>query len=175
MGANTDPKRAPSEFSADGLRFGIVVSEFNSAITEKLLSGAVGALESAGAKKGQVEILHVPGAFEIPIAAKKLAETGRPHAIIAIGCVIRGETTHYDYIASEVSRGIQMAQMDTGVPVIFCVLTCENVKQAEARIDKGAECGLAAVEMANLVRKLKSHSTQSSGKSSHRSGKRRRK
>jgi 6,7-dimethyl-8-ribityllumazine synthase len=175
MRANLDPKPRNGAIRADGLRFGIVVSRFNSLITEKLLGGALDALKSAGAKKNQVEILHVPGAFEIPLAAKKLAETGRVHAIIAIGCVIRGETTHYDYIASEVSRGIQLAQLDTGVPIIFCVLTCETLEQAKARAgfgaqnhasNKGYDAGLAAVEMGNLARKMSSRAKLSS--STHR-------
>jgi 6,7-dimethyl-8-ribityllumazine synthase len=176
MGANHDPKPKKGSIRANGLRFGIVVSRFNSLITEKLLGGTVDALKSAGAKKNQVEVLHVPGAFEIPLASKKFAETGRAHAIIAIGCVIRGETTHYDYIASEVSRGIQLAQLDTGVPIIFCVLTCENLDQAKARAgfgaktgdgNKGYDAGLAAVEMANLARKLSSK-TKPSTRSSRR-------
>jgi 6,7-dimethyl-8-ribityllumazine synthase len=172
MGANLDPKPRNGEFSAKGLRFGIVASRFNSLITEKLLSGAVEALQSAGAKKNQVEFLSVPGAFEIPLSAKKLAEGGRAHAIIAIGCVIRGETTHYEYIASEVARGIQLAQMDTGVPIVFCVLTCETLEQAKARAgfngniqdNKGFGAGLAAVEMANLARRMSSGTKSSSSR-----------
>ena len=152
---------------ADGLRFGIVASEFNSSITDKLLRGARDALRSARAVEEQIEILHVPGSFEIPLAAKKLAATGRVNSIIAIGCVIRGETSHYEYICSEVARGVQLAQMDTGVPVIFCVLTCETLEQAIARSggrngenegNKGYDAGIAAVEMAMLSKKLSSSS-----------------
>lgn len=148
---------------AEGLRFGIVASEFNSSITGKLLQGARDALRSARAVEEQIEILRVPGSFEIPLAAKKLAATGRVNAIIAIGCVIRGETSHYEYICSEVARGVQLAQMDTGVPVIFCVLTCDTLEQAITRSggpkgadegNKGYEAGIAAVEMAILSKKL---------------------
>jgi 6,7-dimethyl-8-ribityllumazine synthase len=145
--------------SAAGLRFGVVVSRFNSFITERLLAAALDALERAGAADEQVEVLHVPGSFELPLAAKKLAASGRYGAIIAIGCVLRGETSHYDYVCSETARGLQLAQMDTGVPVIFCVLTCDTLEQAIDRAglnggNKGWEAGLAAIEMAQLSRKL---------------------
>ncbi len=116
--------------SAAGLRFAIVVSRFNSFITDRLLSGAVDALEAAGASQENVQVVRVPGAFEIPLAAKKLAEAGRADAIIAVGCILRGETAHFDYVASEVARGVQLAQLDTGVPIIFCVLTCDTLEQA---------------------------------------------
>ena len=152
-----DPIR--SELSAAGLHLGIVVSRFNSFITERLLAGALDALERAGAQQKQIEIVRVPGSFEIPVAAKKMAESRRFGAVICIGCILRGETSHFEYIATEVARGIQLAQMETGVPLIFCVLTCDTLEQAIDRAglksgDKGFEAGLAAVEMANLVRKL---------------------
>ena len=102
--------------SADGLRFGIVVSRFNSFITERLLQGAVDALERAGAASKDMDVVHVPGSFELPLTAKKLATTGKYDALIAIGCMIRGETAHYDYVCSETARGLQLAQMDTGIP-----------------------------------------------------------
>ena len=158
----------PGKFRADGLRFGIVTSRYNKSITEKLERGALDALKASGATDKQVDVLSVPGAFEIPVAAKKLAETGKVQAIIAIGCVIRGETSHYDYICSEVARGIQLTQLDTGMPIIFCVLTCDTTEQAMERSgpgdsNKGREAGLAAVEMASLARKLKS-STATSAK-----------
>ena len=116
--------------SAAGLRFGIVVSRFNSFITERLLAAAVDALERAGAGGKEVDVVHVPGSFELPLTAKKLAATGRYDALIAIGCVIRGETSHYDYVCSETARGLQLAQMDSGVPIMFCVLTCDTLEQA---------------------------------------------
>jgi 6,7-dimethyl-8-ribityllumazine synthase len=147
------------ELNAAGLRFGIVVSRFNSFITDRLLAGALDALDRSGATRGQIEIVRVPGSFEIPIAAKKLAATTRFHSIICIGCVLRGETTHYDYVCSETARGIQLAQLDSGVPMAFCVLTCDTLEQAIDRAglkggNKGYEAGLGAVEMANLSRKL---------------------
>jgi len=151
--------------NAAGLHFGIVVSEFNSFITNRLLEGALDALSRAGATEKQIEVLRVPGSFEIPITAKKLASTGRCDAIICIGCVIRGETSHYDYVAGETSRGIQLAQLDAGVPMMFCVLTCDTLEQAIDRAglksgNKGFEAGLGAVEMATLSRQL---SRKSSG------------
>ena len=148
------------ELSAAGLRFGIVVSRFNSFITERLLAAAVDALERAGAAGKDVDVVRVPGSFELPLTSKKLAATGRYDALIAIGCVIRGKTSHYDYVCSETARGLQLAQMDSGVPIMFCVLTCDNLEQAIDRAglkggNKGFEAGLAAIEMAHLSRKLR--------------------
>jgi 6,7-dimethyl-8-ribityllumazine synthase len=148
------------ELSAGGLRFGIVVSRFNSFITERLLVAAVDALERAGATGKDVDVVHVPGSFELPLAAKKMAATGKYDALIAIGCVLRGETAHYDYVCSETARGLQLAQMDTDLPIIFCVLTCDTLEQAIDRAglksgNKGFEAGLAAIEMAQLSRKLR--------------------
>jgi 6,7-dimethyl-8-ribityllumazine synthase len=153
------PHQIRGEFRADGLRFAAVVSRFNSFITERLLAGALDALAHAGAESGQVDLVRVPGSFEIPIAAKKLAESGKYNAVICIGCILRGETSHYDYVCSESARGIQLAQMDTGVPMAFCVLTCDTLEQAIDRAgskggNKGFDAGLAAVEMANLTRKI---------------------
>jgi 6,7-dimethyl-8-ribityllumazine synthase len=146
--------------AAGALRFGIVVARFNSFITERLLAGALDSLRAAGASDARIEIVRVPGSFEIPLAAKKLAQTGRADSVIAIGCVLRGDTAHFDHIASEVARGLQLAQMDTGIPVIFCVLTCDTLEQAIDRAglksgNKGQEAALAAIEMANLSRALK--------------------
>ncbi|HEV2385760.1 MAG TPA: 6,7-dimethyl-8-ribityllumazine synthase [Candidatus Acidoferrales bacterium] len=146
---------------ARGLRFGIVVSRFNSFITERLLTGALDALRQAGAGPGQLDVVRVPGSFEIPVTAKHLARTGRYDALICIGCILKGETRHFEYISAEVARGVQLAQLDTGVPMIFCVLTCDTLDQAVDRAglkggNKGAEAGLAAVEMARLSRTLRS-------------------
>ena len=146
--------------NAAGLRFGIVVSRFNSFITERLLAAAVDALERAGAAGKDVDVVRVPGSFELPLTAKKLAATGKYDALVAIGCVIRGETSHYDYVCSETARGLQLAQMDSGVPIMFCVLTCDTVEQAIDRAglkggNKGFEAGLAAIELAQLSRKLR--------------------
>src|SRR6266852_7141705 len=145
--------------NAAGLRFGIVVSRFNRFITERLLSAAVDALRRSSAAGKDVGVVHVPGAFELPLAAKKLAATGRYDALIAIGCVLRGETTHYAYVCSETARGLQLAQMDSGLPIIFCVLTCDTLEQAIDRAglkggNKGNEAALAAIEMAHLAQKL---------------------
>ncbi len=159
MTEKLQPKPMQGELSAAGLRFAIVVSRFNSFITERLLAAAVDALGRAGAGSKDVAVVRVPGAFELPLACKRLAGTGEYDALIAVGCVIRGETSHYDYVCSETSRGLQLAQMDTGVPVIFCVLTCDTLEQAIDRAglkggNKGFEAGLAAIEMARLSQKL---------------------
>jgi 6,7-dimethyl-8-ribityllumazine synthase len=144
-----------------GLRFGVVVAEFNDFITDRLLAGALEAFAEAGVDKRQLEIVKVPGSFELPIAAKQMAATRRFDALISIGCVIRGETSHYDYVCSETARGIQLAQLDTGVPVGFCVLTCDTKEQALARAgekdsNKGYAAALGAIEMAQLSRKYSS-------------------
>jgi len=149
--------------SAAGLRFGIVVSRFNSFITDRLLAAAVDALERSGAASADVDVVRVPGAFELPLLAKKMALTGGYDALVAVGCVLRGATSHYDYVCSETSRGLQLAQMDTGVPVIFCVLTCDTLEQAIDRAglksgNKGFDAGLAAIEMARLSQKLRASS-----------------
>src|SRR5579864_2759980 len=156
------------ELKASGLRFGIVVSRFNSFITERLLTAAMDALERAGAASNDVSVVRVPGAFELPLAAKKLAAAGRHNALIAIGCILRGETAHYDYVCSETARGLQLAQMDSGVPIMFCVLTCDTLEQAIDRAglkggNKGFEAGLAAIEMAHLSRKLRGAFAKPSG------------
>lgn len=164
---HTKPDTLRGQLNAAGLRFAIVVSQFNSFITDRLLAGALDALERTGADEEQIEIVRVPGSFEIPLAAKKLAASGRFDSIICVGCVLRGETSHYDYVCSETARGIQLAQLDTGVPMAFCVLTCDTLEQAIDRAglkggNKGYEAGLAAVEMAYLSRKL-SKATPKSG------------
>ena len=138
---------------ATGLRFAIVVARFNRAITERLLEGAREALEKAGAARH--EVFRVPGAFELPFAAKKLAGGGDFDAIIALGCVIRGETPHFEYVAGECARGLQQVALETGVPVAFGVLTTDTQAQAEARAggeagNKGFEAAMTAVEMARF-------------------------
>lgn len=154
------PGKIDGALSGTGLRFGIVVSRFNSFITERLLQGAVDALERGGAAGKDVDVVHVPGSFELPLAAKKLALTGRYDALIALGCILRGETAHYDYVCSETARGLQLAQIDTGIPIMFCVLTCDTLEQAIDRAglkggNKGFEAGFGAMEMAQLSRKLR--------------------
>jgi len=165
-GKKLQPTKIDGGLSAVGLRFGIVVSRFNSFITERLLQGALDALQRAGARDRGVDVVHVPGSFELPLAAKKLATAGRHNALIAIGCILRGETAHYDYVCSETARGLQLAQMDSGVPIMFCVLTCDTLEQAIDRAglkggNKGFEAGLGAVEMAQLMNRLRTPSKSS--------------
>jgi 6,7-dimethyl-8-ribityllumazine synthase len=171
MAEKLKPASVRGGLSAAGLRIGVVASQFNNFITDRLLAGALDALQQAGATEEQIQIVRVPGSFELPIAAKKLAASGRFDSIICIGCVLRGETAHYDVVVSETARGIQLAQLDTGVPLIFCVLTCDTLDQAIDRAglksgNKGYEAGLAAVEMAQLVRKIAGRSGAASGGSS---------
>src|SRR5256886_11173942 len=165
MAEKLQPGKINGALSAVGVRFGIIVSRFNSFITERLLAAAVDALERAGASRSDVDVVYVPGAFELPLAAKRLAASGNYDALIAVGCVLRGETSHYDYVCSETARGLQLAQMDTGLPIIFCVLTCDTLEQAIDRAglkggNKGFEAGLAAIEMAQLGRKLRATAPQ---------------
>jgi 6,7-dimethyl-8-ribityllumazine synthase len=170
MSEKIEANKIDGSLNAAGLRLGIVVSRFNSFITERLLQAALDAFERGGAKNGDVDVVHVPGSFELPLAAKKMAGTGRYDALIAIGCILRGETAHYDYVCAETSRGLQLAQMDTGVPIMFCVLTCDTLEQAIDRAglkggNKGFEAGLGAIEMGQLSRKLRAAaSSESSGK-----------
>jgi 6,7-dimethyl-8-ribityllumazine synthase len=140
----------PIEWHQDarGLRFAIVVARFNSAITDRLLASAREALTQAGAE--HAEVFHVPGAFELPLAAKLLAHTHAYHAIIALGAVIRGDTPHFDYVAGEAARGLQQVALETGLPVSFGVLTTDNMEQAEARVNKGADAAMTAIEMARF-------------------------
>ena len=145
--------------NAAGKRFAIVVSRFNSFITERLLDGALQALRQSGAMADDITIVHVPGAFEIPATARQLAETKRYHAIVCIGCVLRGNTLHYEVIANEVTRGVGQSAQETGVPHAFGVLTCDTLEQAINRAglkagNKGFEAGVTAVEMARLREKV---------------------
>jgi 6,7-dimethyl-8-ribityllumazine synthase len=144
---------------ASGLRFGIVVSRFNEFITDRLLRSAYDGLVRAGAQGNDIELVRVPGSFEIPSAARTLAETKKYDAIICLGCLIRGDTAHYYVIVNEVTRGIGQSAQETGVPHAFGVLTCENLEQAIDRAglkmgNKGFEAALAAVEMANLKKAI---------------------
>ena len=144
---------------ADGLRVGIVASRFNEFITAKLLSGAMDGLLRHGVREEDIQLAWVPGAFEIPLIAQKMARSGRYDAVICLGAVIRGATSHYDYVCNEVSKGIAAVSLETGVPVLFGVLTTENLEQAIERAgtkggNKGYDCALSAVEMCNLLRAL---------------------
>ena len=145
--------------SGEGLKFGIVVARFNEFITSKLLGGALDTLHRHEAKDEDVDVAWVPGAFEIPMVAKKMAESGQYDAVICLGTVIRGSTSHYDYVCNEVSKGVAQVGLSTGVPTIFGVLTTENIEQAIERAgtkagNKGADGAMAAMEMANLLKKV---------------------
>ena len=147
------------ELQARGLKFAIIVSRFNDFITGKLLDGAVDALIRHGAKEEDVDVVKVPGAFEIPLAAKKVAEKGAYNAVICLGTVIRGATPHFDYVAAEVSKGIAAASLDTGVPIAFGVLTTDTIEQAVERAgtksgNKGFDAAVTAIEMAQVFKKL---------------------
>lgn len=147
------------KYNAQGLRFGIVVSRFNEFFTSKLMSGAIDCLLRHDANKDDITVAWVPGAFELPLVAKKMAESGKYDAIIALGTVIRGSTTHYDYVCNEAAKGIAQASMATGVPVSFSVVTTENLDQAIERSgtkagNKGVDGAMTAIEMANLLRQI---------------------
>jgi 6,7-dimethyl-8-ribityllumazine synthase len=153
------------DLSAADMSFAIVVARWNAVITERLLQGALDALLRSGAKRDQIEIAHVPGSWEIPAAARRLAQTRRFDAIVTLGCLIRGETAHYEAIYNEVARGIGQSQQETGVPHSFGVLTCETLEQALDRAglksgNKGFEAAAAAIEMASLHRKIAGKSTE---------------
>ena len=154
------PKITEGKLNAQGLKFAIVVSRFNDFICEHLLSGAMDVLIRNGAEDGDIEVFKVPGAFEIPQAAKKVALSKRFDAVICLGAVIRGSTPHFEYIAAEVSKGVAMVGLEGEVPVTFGVLTTDNLEQAIERAgtksgNKGWDAALSAVEMANLYREMK--------------------
>jgi 6,7-dimethyl-8-ribityllumazine synthase len=147
------------ELQAKGLKIGVIMSRFNDFITNKLFEGARDALLRNGAKEDDIEVIKVPGSFEIPMVAKKLAFKGSYHAIICLGTVIRGATPHFEYIAAEVSKGIAQASMETGVPIAFGVITCDTIEQAVERAgtksgNKGWDAAITAIEMAQLLKKL---------------------
>ena len=144
---------------AEGLKIGIVVSRFNEFITSKLLSGAEDTLRRHGANGDDITVAWVPGAFEIPLIAKKMAKSGKYDGIIALGAVIRGATSHYDYVCTEVSKGIALVNMETEVPTAFGVVTTENIEQAVERAgtkagNKGSDAAMAVIEMVNLAKQL---------------------
>ena len=145
------------KFEANGMKIAIIVGRFNEFITSKLLGGATDALTRLGASEEDITIAWVPGAFEIPLTAQKLANTKKYDAVICLGAVIRGSTTHYDYVCNEVAKGIAAVSLNTGVPTIFGVVTTENIEQAIERAgtkagNKGYEAAFTAVEMVNLLR-----------------------
>jgi 6,7-dimethyl-8-ribityllumazine synthase len=163
---------------ADGLRFGIIVSRFNEFITSRLLAAALEVLAKAGARDDAIRVVRVPGAFEIPLVARRLARSGRFDAIICLGAVVRGETPHFEYIAAEASRGIMQAACDFDLPVVFGVLTTNTAEQALQRSgapeqNRGADAARTAIEMANLMKQLTNRSTGKRGRSRSRERRRR--
>ena len=153
------PKVYEGRLNAEGFRFAIVASRWNEFITGRLVEGALDALERLGAKDGSVSVYRVPGAFEIPLLAKRLAQSRRFDALICVGTIIRGQTPHFDYIANEVARGISQAGLESGVPVVFGIVTADTVDQAIDRAgvklgNKGFEAGMTAVELANLYKEV---------------------
>ncbi len=147
------------EVSAKGLKFCIVASRFNEFITSKLIDGAIDAFLRHGGSEKDIDIVRVPGAFEIPLTVKRLAQKGTYNAIVALGTIIRGATPHFDYVAAEASKGVALASMETGVPVAFGILTTDTIEQAIERAgskagNKGWDAAITAMEMANLLKKL---------------------
>lgn len=153
------PNIIEGNITGRGLKFAIVVSRFNEFITSKLLGGALDMLRRHETNEDDIDVIWVPGAFEIPLLAKKLASSGKYDAVICLGAVIRGSTTHYDYVCNEVSKGIAAVGLSTGVPTIFGVVTTENIEQAIERAgtkagNKGSDAAVSAMEMANLLKKI---------------------
>jgi 6,7-dimethyl-8-ribityllumazine synthase len=159
---NTDkPYRLiEGELSARGLRFALVVSRFNGFITERLLGGALDALRRHGAAADAIDVAKVPGSLEIAVVAREMASSGRYDAVICLGAVIRGETPHFDYVAAESAKGVAAVGRETGVPTIYCILTCNTLEQAINRAgaksgNKGFDAAMGAIEMANLIQQLR--------------------
>ena len=152
-------KTFEGELQAKGLKFAIIVSRFNDFIGSKLLDGAVDALVRHGASDQNIDVIKVPGAYEIPLAAKKVASNKKHDAVICLGAIIRGATPHFDYVAAEASKGIAQASLDSGIPIAFGVLTTDTIEQAVERAgtksgNKGWDCAMVAIEMAQLFKKL---------------------
>jgi 6,7-dimethyl-8-ribityllumazine synthase len=150
------PKIVEANLNAQGKKFSIIASRFNDFITDRLVAGAMDALKRSGAAEDDIQIVKVPGAFEIPLVAKKIAGKGQHHAVICLGAVIRGATPHFDYVSAEVSKGIAQVSLESGIPVIFGILTTDSIEQAIERAgtkagNKGWSAAIAAIEMANLI------------------------
>jgi 6,7-dimethyl-8-ribityllumazine synthase len=148
------------QLNAAGLKFAIIVSRFNSVVTERLLAGALDALARTGCDPGAIQIVRVPGSWELPVVARELAASKRHDAIICLSAVIRGDTPHYEYIAAEAAKGLAQTALETGVPIAFGVLTCDTLEQAIDRAgaksgNKGFDAAMTAVEMGNLMRRLR--------------------
>lgn len=155
----TETKKHEGHLNAGGKRFALVVSRYNEFFSSRLLSGAEDCLLRHGAAPQDLEVFRTPGSFELPLVAKKVAQSGRFHAIVCLGAVLRGQTSHFDFVASEVAKGISRVSMETEVPTIFGVITAETIEQAVDRAgaragNRGAEAALAAIEMANLLEGL---------------------
>ncbi|NMB41623.1 MAG: 6,7-dimethyl-8-ribityllumazine synthase [Firmicutes bacterium] len=152
-------KHLEGHLNAKGFSFGLVVGRFNEFISSKLLTGALDALVRHGAAEEDIEVLWVPGSFEIPLAAKKAAKSGRYNAVICLGAVIRGDTPHFEYVASEVAKGVALVGLETEIPVMFGIITSDNLEQAIERAgtkagNKGWDAALGAIEMVNLLKKI---------------------
>src|SRR5512136_860179 len=153
------PKTVQGDLNAKGLRFGIIASRFNDFITARLLDGALDGLMRHGASESDIEVVRVPGAYEIPLAAQTMARSKKYHAVICLGAVIRGATPHFEYVSAEVSKGVAAVSIESGLPVIFGVLTTDTIEQAIERAgtksgNKGWDAALAAIEMANLMKQM---------------------
>lgn len=153
------PKIIEGNLIAQNLKLGIVISRFNSFITDRLLEGAIDAVARHGGNTDDITIAYVTGSYELPLTAKKMAASGKYDAVVCLGCVIRGATGHYDYVANEAAKGIAQASMETGLPIIFGVITAENLEQAIERAgtkqgNAGAKAALSAIEMSNLLKNL---------------------
>ena len=156
----TEGKPIEENLDASGLKFAVVYARFNSFITDRLLAGALDALKRSGAAEEDVEVVKVPGSWELPLAAKTLADRKKPHAIIALGAVIRGDTPHFEYVAGQAAAGLAAVQLASGIPVVFGVLTTNTAEQAADRAggkdgNKGYDAAMTAIEMANLIRRLR--------------------
>ncbi|OFV95209.1 MAG: 6,7-dimethyl-8-ribityllumazine synthase [Acidobacteria bacterium RIFCSPLOWO2_12_FULL_54_10] len=166
---NSKFREISGTFNASGLRFAIVVSRFNEFVTSRLLNGAVDALTRSGAASDDITVVRVPGSFEIPVTAKHLAASGRFHAVICLGAILRGETPHFEYISAEACRGVAAASLESGVPMSFGILTVDTLDQAIDRAglksgNKGFEAAMSAIEMANLFQAIRKPSTPSKRK-----------
>lgn len=153
-------KTIEGKLDASGLKFAIVVARFNSFITERLLGGAIDGLVRHGAKEDEIDVVRVPGSWELPLAVSEVAKTGKYNAILCLGAVIRGDTPHFDYVAGEATKGVSQVSMQTGVPVAFGVLTTNTVEQAVDRAgakqgNKGFDAAMTAIEMANVLQRLR--------------------
>ena len=159
MSENANQSFAP-DLDAGGMRFAVVVSRFNSFVTDRLLDGAIEALTKCGAEADSVDVVHIPGAFEFPLAVRAVAAQGRYDAIICLGAVIRGDTPHFDFVAGQAASGLMAVQLETGIPVAFGVLTTNTMEQAMDRAggkdgNKGYDAAITAIEMASLLRRLR--------------------